>query len=553
MNIRMNIRMIGIASALVVCLLAGSSQTVIGQSVEDRTVVVIVAKRATLAVKYPDNNGTSVDMVGTAILPRVRGKAEVKRKDGRTRIILAMRNLENPQNLGAFYTTYVLWAIAPEGQADNIGELVVNGRESDIEVTTSYQNFGLIVTAEPYGAVKMPSPVIVAENLLREKTEGTISASKIEYRGDSGAFYRVAASEMVPDYSTPLVVLGARRAVEIARRAGARRYAAEELGQAEKKLAVLETVWARNQNKEERYAGEARDVMRLAEQARSLTIERLEEARLLAERRAASEAISQSQSEAERARLETERAQRETARAQSEAERAQSEAERAKLEARDYRAALERSETELMTARKRVEAAQTEAERAKANEEVARLEAERAKIESDQAKQSTEEARRQFEEVKRERDALQQRLFVSLSAILETRREARGLIVNLSDVLFDFNKATLKPGAREKLSKLAGILLAYPGAYRIEIEGHTDAVGSEEYNLKLSEDRARSVRDYIAEAGIAADRIIAVRGFGKAKPVATNDTAEGRQMNRRVEIVIADTETVPESAGIKRN
>ena len=542
----MKLRMIGCASAVVLCLLAGSSQAVIGQTVEDRTVVVLVARRATLAVKYPDNNGTSVDMVGTAILPRVRGKAEVKRKDGRTRIILAMRNLENPQNLGAFYTTYVLWAIAPEGQADNIGELVVNGRESDIEVTTSYQNFGLIVTAEPYGAVKLPSPIIVAENLLRENTEGTISASKIEYRGDSGAFYQVAATDLMPDYSTPLVVLGARRAVEIARRAGARRFAPEEIGQAEKKLAVLETVWVRDQKKQERYAGEARDVMRLAEQARSLTVERREEARLLAERRAASQAISQSQSEAERARLEAERAQLETARAQSEAERA-------KLEARDYRAALERSETELLTARKRVEAAQTEAERAKANEEVARLEAERARIESEQAKQSTEEARRQFEEVKRERDALQQRLFVSLSAILETRREARGLIVNLSDVLFDFNKATLKPGAREKLSKLAGILLAYPGAYRIEIEGHTDAVGSEEYNLKLSEDRARSVRDYIASAGIAAERIIAVRGFGKASPVATNDTAEGRQMNRRVEIVISDTETPPQGVGGKRN
>jgi outer membrane protein OmpA-like peptidoglycan-associated protein len=200
-----------------------------------------------------------------------------------------------------------------------------------------------------------------------------------------------------------------------------------------------------------------------------------------------------------------------------------------------------------------VEQAQTDAERAKANEEVARLEAERAKLESQDAKQATEEARKQFEDVKRERDALQQRLFVSLSAILETRREARGLIVNLSDVLFDFNKATLKPGAREKLSKLAGILLAYPGKYQIEIEGHTDSIGSDEYNLKLSEDRAKSVRDYLNGSGIMAEKIIGVRGFGKTKPVTTNDTAEGRQMNRRVEIVIADSEVYPASVNGKNN
>lgn len=549
----MKVRKFLISSAVILSLLSLSALAAFAQTSESQPVQIIIAKRATLAVKYPDNDGTSVDLVGTALMPRARGKADVKRKDGRTRINIGLKNLEHPQSLGAFYTTYVLWAIAPEGQADNIGEFVLNGRETDIEVTTPYQNFGLIVTAEPYGAVKMPSPTIVAENMLREKTEGAISASQIEYRGDSGAFYRVANSDMAQDYSTPLVILGARRAVEVARRSGARRFADDEMRQAEIKLAALETVWVRNRNKEERYAGEARDVMRLAEQARSLTVDRMQQARLAAERHAASQAVAQSQQEADAAKTEAERARLAAERERAERERAQSDAERARLEAQDLRAVLARSESELMAARKRAEEAQTEAERAKANEEVSRLEAERARLESEQAKQATDEARKQFEEVKRERDALQQRLFVSLAAILETRREARGLIVSLSDVLFDFNKATLKPGAREKLSKLAGILLAYPGQYRIEVEGHTDAVGSEEYNLKLSEDRARAVRDYINQAGIDADKIIAVRGFGKARPVATNDTAEGRQMNRRVEIVIADTEAAPASLSIKKN
>jgi outer membrane protein OmpA-like peptidoglycan-associated protein len=217
--------------------------------------------------------------------------------------------------------------------------------------------------------------------------------------------------------------------------------------------------------------------------------------------------------------------------ARTEAERARDEAERAKIEAAVSQEAVARAERELAEARRRVDEAQNDAERAKANEDLARAEAERARLEAIEAKN--------------DKDELQQRLYTSIAAILETRREARGLIVNLSDVLFDFNQASLKPGAREKLSKLAGILLAYPGSYRIEVEGHTDAVGSQDYNQKLSEDRAQSVSSYLLRAGISSDRLVAVRGFGKLRPVATNDTPEGRQMNRRVEIVITDLNSQP--------
>ncbi|HKZ78095.1 MAG TPA: OmpA family protein [Pyrinomonadaceae bacterium] len=468
-----------------------------------------LAKRGTLAISYPENEGTSIDMVGTALKPRVSGKADVKRSEGRTRVKLDITNLDSPLSLSTYYTTYVLWAIAPEGQADNLGELPLTiGDKREIEFTTPYKTFGLIVTAEPHGLVKLPSPAVIAENILRKNTKGGITASQIEYRGDPGSEYAASArGEAVSsvDYSTPLPVLGARRAVDIARRAHALEYAEPELREAEVRLAALEQIWPRNRLKEKRFSGEAHEVMRLAEQARALAVERQEQARLAAERRAANRTI---------------------ARAQSEADEARDEAARAKQETADYRDALLRSEGELAQARQRVEQAQTEAERAKANEELARIQAEHARLEAEQAR--------------RERDAAQQRLFVSLSEILETRREARGLIVSLSDVLFDFNQATLKPGAREKLSKLAGILLAYPGAYRMEIEGHTDAIGSDEYNLKLSEARAGSVRNYIVQAGIDPARILAVRGFGKTQPVATNDTPEGRQMNRRVEIIIAE-------------
>ena len=508
----MSVRRFGTA-VLLTCFLGVSA---LSQVVEVRRVQtdgpVVIAKRHTLAIRYKDNDDTSVNIIGTALNPRVFGKAEVKRKDGRTRVKLKIQDLGHPQALGAYYTTYVLWAIAPEGQADNLAELPIRN-DFEVEVTTAFQTFGLIITGEPHSAVKLPSPIIVAENTLRRGTEGGIEASRIEYRGDPGDLYVVSMqnSPALPaDYYTPLLILGARRAVEIAHRAGARRFADQELREAEIKLAALEQVWPSKRKEEPKYTGLAHDVMRLGERARELAVERIIQARLDEERRAASNTI---------------------ARARTEAEIARDEAGRARIEAADSQEAVARAERELADARRRVDDAQSEADRAKANEDLARAEAERARLDATQARM--------------DKDELQQRLYNSIAAILETRREARGLIVNLSDVLFDFNQASLKPGAREKLSKLAGILLAYPGSYHIEVEGHTDAVGSQDYNQRLSEDRAQSVSSYLLRAGIASERVLAVRGFGKLRPVATNDTPEGRQMNRRVEIVITDLYSQP--------
>ena len=461
------------------------------------------AQRSTLAVRYIEDKKTSVDMVGTALNPEASGKAEVEFKNGRAEIKLELSGLAHPQARGAYYTTYLLWAIAPEGQASNIAELPTLGGRMRLEATTPFQNFGLIITAEPHAAVKLPSPVVVAENALRGNTKGSAQTGRIEYRGDPGTFYTVTqpgAPALNADYTTPLLILGARRAVEIARRAGAGRYADTELREAEVKLGALEEVWPRPyragdlEKNQERHGGIARDAIRLAEQARTLAVERDEQARLEAERRAAEGRV----------------------------ERARTEADVARGEAERVAAAKRQADLDAERARRETAQAQTEAQRAQAT--------------AAQAEASAEQARR-------EKEALQQRLYVSLSEILETRREARGLIVNLSDVLFDTGKATLKPGAREKLSKLAGIMLAYPGAYRLEVEGHTDAVGSDESNFKLSEARANSVRDYMLESGIKPDRIVAARGFGETRPVASNDTAAGRQVNRRVEIIIADAET----------
>jgi outer membrane protein OmpA-like peptidoglycan-associated protein len=512
----MNSKKLVVTTALMAAMIAGAGLAQIAAAAQESADSQWIAvKRKTLAVRYKNNDSTTVNMVGSAIAPRAMGKAEIKHENGRTRIKLEIEDIGNPQAIGPFYTTFVLWAIAPEGQADNLAELPIKTK-INIDVTTNFQTFGLIITAEPHSAVKLPSPVIVAENTLRRGTEGGIQTSSIEYTGDPGTFYAASSSEPLlnADYNTPLLILGARRSVEIARRAGARHYAETELRDAEVKLASLEQTWPERRKDQEKYSGAAHDVMRIAENARTQAVERGAQARLANERRDNALTLGQAQNDADRA--------------QNKADRAQNEADSANARAATDRDAMTRAQIESAAARARAEQAQNETDKAKANEEIARSEAERARLDTQMMKQQQSD--------------VQQRLYISLSEILETRREARGLIVNLSDVLFDFNQATLKPGAREKLSKLAGILLAYPGSYRMQIEGHTDSVGSQDYNQKLSEDRAQAVHDYLISSALPADRMNAVRGFGKIRPVATNDTAEGRQTNRRVEIVISDTE-----------
>jgi outer membrane protein OmpA-like peptidoglycan-associated protein len=484
----------------------------------------VAARRQVLAVTYRENKQTTVTMSGTAIAPRVVGKADVEFKQGRTNVRLEMSTFSNPQGLGGFYTTYVLWAVAPEGQSENLMELPID-KAFKIESTTKFQTFGLIITAEPHSRVELPSPMIVAENSIRDDTKGQITTSKVEYSGDPGTFYTVfsaTSSGIVADYNTPLLILGARRAVEIAQRADARSFADTELRESEQKLVVLEQGLPHSRNATDlrdyakKNSGLAHDVMRIAEQARKLSVERGTQARLAAERQRAGDNIAQAQSEADIARAAAERAS-------NDAERARVEAARARMSERDQ---ATRAANDALEASARLARSQSETDAARAREGLARDDADRARL--------------QVTEANRDRDAARQSLYLSLSNVFETRREARGLIVSLSDVLFDTGRSSLTPGAREKLTDLVAILISSPSTYQIEIEGHTDSVGSGESNLNLSRGRAESVRDYLILGGINSASVIAARGFGETKPVADNETAAGRQVNRRVEIVIED-------------
>lgn len=488
-----------------------------GQSGDEKDLPYV--KRTTLAVRYTENKKISVNLTGTSLAPHVVGKVDVEYKKNDARIKIKIENLDSPQVLGPFYTTYVIWAITPEGQSENLMELP-SGNAVEVATQSAAQTFGVIITAEPHSAVKMPSQKVVAETTLPKNSTSGVSTTQADYKVDKGNFYETQEDSILrADYTTPRLVLGARRSIDIARRAGAKEFAPDEFKQAEQKLQYLEQVWPYNLKTDTKYSGQARDVMRLAQVARDQAITREAQARIEDEKQERLRRLEEARAQAEAAKAEAERVKLEADRARAEAELSKAKAEAAKAEAEKAERAAAEERAQREEASRQAEAAQLAA---KAREETARLEIEKAT---------------------RERDAALQRLYVSLSEILDTKRESRGFIVNLGDVLFDTGRATLKPAAREKLSKLAGILLAYPGQLTLEIEGHTDSLGSDDLNNKLSLNRAQSVGDYLTTAGVKSEKIKAVRGFGKTKPIATNDTAAGRQMNRRVEVVIDDSET----------
>jgi len=187
------------------------------------------------------------------------------------------------------------------------------------------------------------------------------------------------------------------------------------------------------------------------------------------------------------------------------------------------------------------QAAAHQAARAQADAEDARNDAQRqqraAEADSDMNRASAASSDAQLQQALRDREELRARLLQQFNLILETRDTVRGLVVNMSDVLFDSGKYTLRPLAREKLAKISGIVLAYP-SLNLAVEGNTDSVGTDSFNQQLSEQRAEGVRDYLTKQGVPESSTTAA-GFGKSRPIASNDTAEGRQQNRRVELIVS--------------
>lgn len=483
---------------------------------------VNVLARTTKAVNYRHRGGsTTVDFRGTDLMPGVGGHAKVDGKVGRLAISAELTHLQPARRYGGQYLTYVLWAITPEGRAVNLGEVLPgeNGK-SKLDVTTDLQAFGLIVTAEPYYAVTHPSNEVVAENILRQETKGFEEPIDARFDVLEGGQYTIdVPADQLPatqaDERVPLDLLEARNAVAIAKAAGAEQYAATSLGKAIDMLQRAEDYLQRKQGRTP-IGTAALGATQMAEDARVLTLRRKEQDRLAAERRARQEAQERAEADARAAQERAAQAQAqsdEDARRRAEAERAQAEAQQRQADSL---------------------AAQQQAQ---AQADAARQAAEESERQKEAAQRATEDAEHARAEAIQQKEEMRARLLAQLNQVLQTRDTARGLVVNMPDVLFDFNKYTLKPAARERLARVSGIVLAYPDL-RLEIEGHTDSIGSDEYNQTLSEKRAAVVRDYLISSGVTTANVVA-RGLGKSDPVADNGSAAGRKLNRRVEMIVS--------------
>jgi outer membrane protein OmpA-like peptidoglycan-associated protein len=499
---------------------------------------VTVVGRTVQAINYrPRSGDTKVDLVGTALMPQAHGFAEVSGKKGHIEIDAHFDNMQPATRFGPEYLTYVLWAITPEGRAKNLGEVQIKGDDTRIEVTTELQAFALIVTAEPYFAVAQPSDAVVMENVVRNSTQGTVETVQAKYellkRGsyllDQAGAYKAKALEP----GAPLDLAEARNALDLARIAKADRYASDTFAKAQRLLSDAEIAREKHRKSND-IMMPARQAAQTAEDARLIALQRQEE-EFTARQRAL--AAQREREAVEREQAERQRAQAETSR-RLDAER---QAKAAADAAAAQKATAERERLEIERARQDALRAKADADRARAAAESAKLsadaEAQQARLQAQQAQAAADQAQRDRAQAEQEKNALRERLRVQLNAVLETRETARGLIVNVSDVLFDTASSTLKPGAREKLARVAGILSTHPDLH-IEIEGHTDSVGSDDYNQKLSERRATSVKTYLLQQKIPPAEVDSV-GFGESKPVASNATAAGRQQNRRVELVVS--------------
>ena len=487
-----------------------------------------VVSRTTPAVNYGHRGGsTKIDFRGTELMPGARGEAEVQGKRGDTKVVLELEGLDNPRTFGNEYLTFVLWAISPEGRPVNLGEVLVGGNHrSKLETTTQLQAFALIVTAEPYYAVRRPSNLVVLENEVRSDTRGTTQAVESKYELiDRGGYIPTGYKfdPVVLNAKLPLEFFEARNAMRIAESAGAQRYATASYDKAAEQMKNADELAISRHSDKKSLISASRETVQTAEDAREIAMKTIETARREAERDASAGREANANANAEAAQLATTDAVRREHDAKEKADR---EAER--------RRAAESATSDAQADAQRSANAQGEAERARA---AAEQNQQAAEADSDRNRAAAASSNQQLQQAVLDREELRARLLQQFNAILVTHDTARGLVVNMSDVLFDSGKYTLRPLAREKLAKISGIVLAYP-SLKLAIEGNTDSVGSEELNQSLSEQRAEGVRSYLTQQGVP-ESSTSARGFGKNQPIASNETADGRQQNRRVELVVS--------------
>ncbi len=511
---------------------------------------VTVISRSVQAVNYKHRGGaTKLDFVGTDLMPTANGQAKVESKKGYIEIEVEFGDLQKPTTFGNEYLTYILWAISPEGRAVNLGEVLVgDNHRSKLDVTTDLQAFALVVTAEPYYAVRQPSNVVVLENVVREDTKGTTEAMHTKYELLERGGYIPTGYKFDPvilNTELPLEFFEARNAVRIAESEGAEQYASDSYQHAVRLMDKVDGFATSKHIDRKVMIAVAREAVQTAEDAREITVRKIDEERLDNERQAAANAQAQTRAEADDAIRSKEQAESDQARAEIAKTQAESDTANAQAATLEAQTATANAQTAKAQAESETVRAQSDAANAKSDSDKALADSQAssasalsaAQADAEQSRLNALKSEQSAQQAEAEKVAMRTRLSEQLNTILQTHDSARGLIVSMSDVLFDSGKYSLKPGAREKLAKVAGILLAYPGL-DIAVGGYTDNVGGDAMNQKLSENRAGSVRDYLVQQGVATNSVTA-RGFGNSLAVASNDNAAGRQQNRRVELVVS--------------
>jgi outer membrane protein OmpA-like peptidoglycan-associated protein len=483
MNISRWIRFCGIGASAFAATLANAQH-------KKEIPATDVISKSIKAVGYEVGGGsTKVVFLGTSAASQASGHAKVEAKTGGTNIELKVTSMPQPTTLGAEFLTYVLWTVTPDGNTTNIAEIPID-KEGNGKLTTRAQSqtFAMIITAEPYFAVELPSEVVVLENDTKKNTKGKIYPDN-DYKLMKRSQYAKLGNPLAltPDLkNVPLDMYEARNAVDIAKSQKAEQYAPEIFSKATGSLQMAESALASNAGKSQIITN-ARQTIQFAEDARALSAERQDAERIQNEKNAAA------------------------AKAKAEADAAAAAEAKRQAELTAAREAQQKAVAEIAAQKAAAEQAALQAKEQAAREEAARAQAATA--------------------------ALRAQLLQQLNEVLQTTDTPRGLVVNMADVLFETGKFALSQDAQLKLAKLSGIIQAHPGL-NLAIEGHTDTTGTPDFNMKLSQQRADAVREFLISQGMSADTISA-KGLGEDNPVADNRTAAGRKLNRRVEIIVS--------------
>ncbi|HOB52023.1 MAG TPA: OmpA family protein [Acidobacteriota bacterium] len=443
---------------------------------------------------YPEKREVKVPFQATDRAPVAEVKAKVKGAAGQITVEMEYKNLVPAILFGGDITTYVVWAITPAGEVENLGQVATSDKNGSSRFATAKKDFALVITAEPLAPVSNPSDILIFYSgapAPKDAKSRTFAFAGLVDKSELFTCKNKSIRGMSYSNTTPVTLLQAQKAVELAERFKTDLVLPEAVKSAKSALAQATNLLTEKGAGNKAGQDSARRAVEFASQALKEHFRIVEEkaaAALEAKRQAEKAALTQQATDADTARRKTE-------------------------------VSLQQSET----ARKQAEEAQRRAEAsiAESKRELAKLDQERARL-------------------KAERDALANRLSGALAMVSATTETARGYVVSLSDITFDTGKATLKTDAKYSLAKLAGILTLLQ-EMTLSVEGHTDSTGSAETNQKLSAARANSVMTFLKEMGVAETRMTA-KGFGPDQPVAPNDTAEGRARNRRVEIILPKTQ-----------